>query len=840
MSDSMGMKLKFKPAPVASTLAAALAIALASSAVAQEKYSIAPIAPATLFQAGEKVAGPLPASTPVRVVVSLKLREREALDAYVASLGQGAAKRAMSRDEVIERHAPTKDDAKRVADFLSRAGFTNVDVAPNRLLVSADGTAAVAAAAFRTTLARVQGADGAEAYANVDPVQVPAELADVVLAVLGLQTVHHVHSNAIRADSDAKAAFTGGHSPGELGTIYGASTLPAAADVTVGVIAQGSMVNVISDLNKFTGASGYPPVTVATVAVGTPTDTASDHEWDLDSQAIVGMAGGRVKKLVFYTMPTFSNADLTANYNNVLHDTVNSAKVINISLGDCELNLSRDGSAAAQDQIFQMGLAQGQTFVASSGDYGSNGNCNGVANAPANTPEWPASSQYVVAVGGTRLITNDGAWFNETVWNDVNPHYATGGGFSTFEPQPSWQAGVGQNIGHTTRGVPDVAYDAAPATGANIYVHGVLQTWGGTSLSAPLFTGAWARILEQKGALTGSTAQRMYQLPVADFHDIVTGNCDGFAAAGGWDACTGFGSMIVGNAAQHIAAAGGTPSANFTYAASALTVSFTDTSTDPGGFLGTHSWTFGDGGTSFAVNPVHAYAAAGTYTVTETVVDSTNGKSSAKSATLTLSNAAPYLRATPSIVQIPAGQTSGSYSLSWSAPGYSMVTLYGKQNLVDPGKIKCLGSGTSSGTAGEGIKAGEQDDLYLLSYTGCTAGTIVTTLPGPTLASATIIAPTMAATPNPVPIPTGANGATFTLSWNMPGQTQVTLYGEQNLDHPGQYQCLGSGPATGTSVQYMSRGEIAHLAFGKYSTCTPGTFFNSVPLKLAEITVTTR
>jgi PKD repeat protein len=63
------------------------------------------------------------------------------------------------------------------------------------------------------------------------------------------------------------------------------------------------------------------------------------------------------------------------------------------------------------------------------------------------------------------------------------------------------------------------------------------------------------------------------------------------------------------------------PIANFTSASNGLTASFTDTSTDNDGSIASRSWAFGDGGTSTAANPSHAYAAAGTYTVALTVTD---------------------------------------------------------------------------------------------------------------------------------------------------------------------------------------------------------------------------
>ena len=87
-----------------------------------------------------------------------------------------------------------------------------------------------------------------------------------------------------------------------------------------------------------------------------------------------------------------------------------------------------------------------------------------------------------------------------------------------------------------------------------------------------------------------------------------------------------------------VASAGGTPTANFTFTTSGLTATFTDSSTDSGGSISSHSWTFGDGSTSTATSPSHTYAAAGTYSVTETVTDSVSAKTSSKTASVTVSS----------------------------------------------------------------------------------------------------------------------------------------------------------------------------------------------------------
>ena len=77
------------------------------------------------------------------------------------------------------------------------------------------------------------------------------------------------------------------------------------------------------------------------------------------------------------------------------------------------------------------------------------------------------------------------------------------------------------------------------------------------------------------------------------------------------------------------------PVANFTFTTSRLTANFTDTSTDAQNNITSRSWNFGDGSTSTATNPSHAYAAPGRYKVVETVTDA-GGLSSTKTARVTV------------------------------------------------------------------------------------------------------------------------------------------------------------------------------------------------------------
>jgi subtilase family serine protease len=111
---------------------------------------------ATSLRSGDVIDGMVPFTQPIHIEVSLLLRNATELASFIDSANRpGAAARTMAPADFVARHAPTADQAQAVVDFLNQAGFRNVTVAPNRLLVSADGTADIVQTAFQTTLAKV-------------------------------------------------------------------------------------------------------------------------------------------------------------------------------------------------------------------------------------------------------------------------------------------------------------------------------------------------------------------------------------------------------------------------------------------------------------------------------------------------------------------------------------------------------------------------------------------------------------------------------------------------------------------------------------------------------------
>ena len=586
----------------------------------------------------------------VPIAVALQLQNKAELDLLTQQLSAGRSTRTISSQQFMERYAPTREQAVRVVNYLRSHGFHNVVMAENRLLVTADGTPGQIRAAFQAELHHFN-VRGREAFANVTDANVPETLADTVLAVTGLQTVHLAHTLAKRAEPQPQAMNPTspqlttqaivGVNPTLFPSIYGANGMPSASTATIGIITQGSMTQTVADLKTFAANAGYPVPPVSVITVGAASsDTSGVDEWNMDTQSSLAAAGGTIKAMRLYTATTLSDANLTTTYNKVVSD--NLAKVINVSLGECETSAKSSGTQASNDQIFQTAVAQGQTFSVSSGDSGSY-ECGGSTSQQS----YPAVSPYVMAIGGTTLSTNGGTWVGETAWSCTGPSTCpqsasggTGGGVSSTEAAPSWQTNAGVLTTAGKRGVPDVSFDASPNSGALILVNGSTVQIGGTSLSAPLFTGFYSRIQAAHGNTLAFPAPTLYAGAATNpswFHDVTSGSNGGYTTGTGWDYVTGYGSLQVQNFSSAFGASGSTLTANFSCTTAGLTASCTDSSTDSGGTIASRSWSFGDGGTSTATNPSHGYAAAGTYTVTETVTESGTGKTASASKSVTVS-----------------------------------------------------------------------------------------------------------------------------------------------------------------------------------------------------------
>ena len=254
-----------------------------------------------------------------------------------------------------------------------------------------------------------------------------------------------------------------------------------------------------------------------------PGQDSPDYEVALDIQVAAAayyVATGKPATIRVYWASDIATAVRAA--------TSDGCDVCSISWGSDEANW---GAAACQDmeQAALEATQAGMVVFAASGD---NNSSDGGPN-PANV-DCPSSCPHAVGCGGTSKTAS-----TEIVWNN-NPGetdgQGTGGGYSTvFQPMPSFQAKAPYGPG---RMVPDVAANADPNTGYNIYLHGP-QTIGGTSAVAPLYAGLFASF----GTKLGFITPELYLNPVC-FNDITEGDNGAFRAGPGPDPCTGLGSPI--------------------------------------------------------------------------------------------------------------------------------------------------------------------------------------------------------------------------------------------------------------------------------------------------------
>ncbi len=137
------------------------------------------------------------------------------------------------------------------------------------------------------------------------------------------------------------------------------------------------------------------------------------------------------------------------------------------------ISMSWGGAEFVEEKSLDAHFASksGAVFFASSGDNGTGAS-------------WPAASPNVVAVGGTSLtLKNDGSLSRESAWA------GSGGGVSAYETQPAYQKSYSIPKAKGMRAIPDVSYNADPASGFSVYAKGKWYVLGGTSAGAPQWAG---------------------------------------------------------------------------------------------------------------------------------------------------------------------------------------------------------------------------------------------------------------------------------------------------------------------------------------------------------------
>jgi kumamolisin len=494
---------------------------------------------------GSRAVGPADPSERLEVSVLLRRRGRQDLRDRVRRLATGdRSAEHLAREEFARQFGAEPADIAAVKAFAAIHGLSVIQEHAARRTVVLAGTVAQFEAAFGVRLQRFEHARGAY-RGRQGTIQLPQELDGVVEAVLGLdnrpqaQPHFRVRGSAGQNNAATPVAFT----PIQLATLYAYPQATGQGEC-VGIIELGggfTQTDLQSYFAKLKVAT--PSVTAVSVDNGqnAPTGDANgpDGEVMLDIE-VVGAVAPQANIAVYFAPNTdagFLDAVTTA-----IHDTTNKPSVISISWGSAESTWTAQ-SMTAMDDAFQAAATLGVTICVASGD---NGSGDGVTDG-ADHVDFPASSPYALACGGTSLKASGTAITSEVVWNDGSEGGAGGGGVSTFFALPTWQSGLqttgadGTATPLSKRGVPDVAGDADPETGYDVRIDGTDTVIGGTSAVAPLWSGLLARINQLTGKSVGYVQPVLYQNPQA-LRDITQGNNGDFYASTGWDACTGLGS----------------------------------------------------------------------------------------------------------------------------------------------------------------------------------------------------------------------------------------------------------------------------------------------------------
>ncbi|HZU71288.1 MAG TPA: S53 family peptidase [Acidimicrobiales bacterium] len=552
--------------------------------------------------------GPASASTPMTVTLTLQGRDPRAEAAYAADeyrANSPSFHSFLTPAQFDQRFGAEAARTAAARSWLAGGGLSVAFQSGAGTLLQATGTEGQVARLFGVRFSVFQS-QGHRFLAALDAPRVPAVLG--VTAVGGLDTFPYFHHFDLRLDQPRTAAtssfpVSASTDPPDLWSIYDQPANDRGAGQHLASFSEGfgpdttgplTMRTIVSDLRAYeanptgSGAPNHltlPQIPFQAVYAGvTSTDTSGIDEWDLDLQAASSMAPDAAGYTMYF-------ADSLADEYVAIQDWAddpNGALQASASYGGCEEVDAITGDMVSTDSAAEQAVVEGRTLFVSTGDAGAG--CGVAINTATNSPlisvEYPAASPWVVAVGGT--VITDKAGPGDRTERDVEYSWvSSGGGLSHNEPAPPWQAaelpppprgsgvvpatppctfdrlsglptlavtGSVQKSTAPCRAIPDVAAQSGDQfSGYDIIVQGQQATVLGTSLSAPLWQGMWARVQAASPLVRGVAAGLGFAAPslygqyanakayARDFFDITIGNNGPYPDTTGWDYVSGLG-----------------------------------------------------------------------------------------------------------------------------------------------------------------------------------------------------------------------------------------------------------------------------------------------------------
>jgi len=482
-------------------------------------------------------------------------------------------------------HHVDSDRLRAVIDFAHAHGLTVDAESAAERIVKLRGHASDINRAFGISLAHYRHSTG-DFRGHTGNITVPAELADIVECVTGLDTrkIHRFHARRYVGPLERgtltppKALF-----PAQVAKAYDFPKGTGKGE-SIAIVELGGSFDqaVLTRYWKSIGLSTMPKVTIGRTSKVAPTPGPADGEVYLDI-CVIGAICPEAQIVLYFANNFADGIKAAINDPDHVHAAVsiswgaNEQYYMNQDLSQPSLNPRGQAVQRALADASQMGIP---VFI-SSGDNGS-GNERDAQGATVLTQyasvSFPASSDLAIGCGGTQLVLDQsGALGGEVVWNNLEPLEkdprfqpgaavpggATGGGVSLVFPVPDYQKStdvqprsVNPVPNAVMRGVPDICGNADPTTGYKIANPNGLapEAVGGTSAVAPLWAALTALLdenLADSGKRVGAALNDfLYQNGRDILHDITQGDNDtspgvgGYAARPGWDAVTGLGSPI--------------------------------------------------------------------------------------------------------------------------------------------------------------------------------------------------------------------------------------------------------------------------------------------------------
>lgn len=487
---------------------------------------------------GAEDLGPVDPAAPAAVTVVV--RRRPGAPAPRTS-GAPLSREAFARDQGADAA-----DIDAVIAFARANGLTVQAHDAARRTVALSGTLGELAKAFGVVLTRYRaGTD--EFHGRTGKLSLPANLVPIVEGVFGLddrpQTRTHFRVAGAHRTSGNQLPATS-FRPDEVARLYSFPRDVDGRGECIAILEFGGGYARTDVEAYFRGLGITPPKLVDVGVLGAsnrPTGDPNGPDGEVVLDVEVAGAAAPGAKLAMYFAPNTERGFIEA-VTTAVHDHINRPSVISISWGQAEEGWTRQ-ALTLLDAAFQDAATLGVTVCVASGDDGSGDRVgDGLAHV-----DFPASSPFALACGGTRLVAGGGRIAEETVWNDPGGGSSGGGVSAHFDP-PAYQhaAKVPPSAnpgGRRGRGVPDVAGNADPQTGYAIRVDGTPSVVGGTSAVAPLWAALVALLNQSLGHPVGLLQPHLYGPPAASgLRDITSGDNGAYSARVGWDACTGLGS----------------------------------------------------------------------------------------------------------------------------------------------------------------------------------------------------------------------------------------------------------------------------------------------------------